>query len=373
MPPRQIACQVWPKRLSLPESLRRGANEETARQGEWEDIMRSSHILAAAVSLIATGAFAQEYTLRLQTHYAPETTSGQLAQQFIDDVQVMSGGRVQIEMFWSSSVVKSVEGFDAAASGILDGEMHGGAYQTGKNPAFQFVGDIMGGYDTPWQQYAWLYNGGLETANDLYNQYGMELVGWWIYGQESLSSSKPIAGPADLADWKFRSPPGLETEIFAELGAKPIVMDFTEIFTALETGIIDGADASGLSNNVGLGLYDLVEHATFPGFHSMPSDHLTINKEVWDGLPDDVQRIIEVAMQKLAFQTALTFEVKNLEAKAELEAKGVTLHDWSAADRASFRAAAQKAWQVWGDKTPEARALVDSHVAFLTQLGLVAE
>ncbi|MEZ5450944.1 MAG: hypothetical protein R3E89_18920 [Thiolinea sp.] len=39
--------------------------------------------------------------------------------------------------------------------------MTGGAYQTGKNPAFQFVGDIMGGYDTPYQQLSWLYYGGV--------------------------------------------------------------------------------------------------------------------------------------------------------------------------------------------------------------------
>ena len=327
---------------------------------------------AAMVALAVGSTSAADYTLRIQTHYAPETVSGKLAQQFVDDVETMSGGRLDIEMFFSSSVVKSVETFDAAATGILDGDMTGGAYQTGKNPAFQFVGDIMGGYDTPWQQYAWLYHGGgQEKANELYHQFGMQLIGWWVYGQESMSSSQPIAGPDDLKDWKFRSPPGLETEIFAELGAKPIVMDFTEIFTALETGIIDGADASGLANNVGLGLYDLVSHATYPGFHSMPSDHLAIRKDAWDALPDDIKRIIDVAMQKLAFQTALTFEVKNNEAAAALTAKGITLHDWSAEDRATFRAAAQSAWQRWADKTPEARALVDSHVAFMTQLGLI--
>lgn len=337
----------------------------------------SNRLVATAATLalscgVSYGALAAEHTLRIQTHYAPETVSGKLAQQFVDDVETMSGGRLDIEMFFSSSVVKSVETFDAAASGILDGDMTGGAYQTGKNPAFQFVGDIMGGYDTPWQQYAWLYHGdGFEAANNLYNEYNMQLIGWWIYGQESMSSSKPIAGPADLKDWKFRSPPGLETEIFAELGAKPVVMDFTEIFTALETGIIDGADASGLANNVGLGLYDLVSHATYPGFHSMPSDHLAIRKDAWDALPDDLKRIIEVAMQKLAFQTALTFEVKNNEAAKAMTAKGVTLYDWSAEDRAAFRAAAQKAWQGWAEKTPEARALVDSHVAFLKNLGLV--
>ncbi|MBL4647260.1 MAG: C4-dicarboxylate ABC transporter substrate-binding protein [Hyphomicrobiales bacterium] len=326
----------------------------------------------AVAAVLATSAYAQEINLRMQTHYAPETVSGKLAQGFMDDVNVMSGGRVTIEMFWSSSLVASVEGFDAAANGVIDGEMHGGAYQTGKNPAFQFVGDPMGGYDNPWQMYSFLYNGGgLEAANNLYNTHGMHLVGWWAGGQEAMSSSRPLAGPADLKDWKFRSPPGLETEIFAELGASPIVMDFTDIFTALETGVIDGADASSLANNVGLGLYDIVKHATFPGFHSMPADHVTFNLEVWNGLPTDIQRIIEVATQKLALQTTMTFELANREAAAKLVAEGVTLYDWSTEDRASFRAGAQKAWDGWADKTPEARQLVDAHRTFLRRLGMI--
>lgn len=331
-------------------------------------------VVGASMAFGITAASAQDYTLRVQVHFPQESKSGQLIVKFVDDVHVMTQNRVKIEMFWSSSVVKSVETFDAAATGILDGDFTGGAYQTGKNPAFQFVGDIMGGYDTPWQQYAWLYYGdGLEKANKLYNRYGMQLIGWRIFGQESLSSSKPLRGPADLKDWKFRSPPGLETEIFAEMGASPIVMDFTEIFTALETGIIDGADATVLASNVDLGLYDIVKNATYPGFHSMPSDHLAINKKVWDGLPADIQRIIEVAMEKLAFQTALQFEVANEEAATKLRAEGIKLWDWSAEDRRNFRVAAQKAWQGWADKTPEARELVDSHIAFMKILGLIKE
>ncbi|MHA3978943.1 TRAP transporter substrate-binding protein [Halovulum sp. GXIMD14794] len=338
--------------------------------------MRHTTLVAATATaaLLATSAFAQEVTLRIQNHYAADSVSGSLSAQFADDVETMSNGEIDIELFHSSSVVATVETFDAAANGILDCDMTGGAYQTGKNPAFQFVGDIMGGYDTPYQQLSWLYyGGGLEAAQELYNQHGMQLIGWWIYGQESMSSSKPLAGPDDLKDWKFRSPPGLETEIFAELGASPIVMDFTEIFTALETGIIDGADASGLANNVGMGLYDIVKHATYPGFHSMPSDHLACNKDVWDGLADHHKRIIETAMQKLALQTALYFERANAQAAADLQAAGVTLHDWSTEDRAAFRAAAQKAWEGWAEKTPEARALVDSHKAYLGQLGLLSE
>ncbi len=333
---------------------------------------KSILMTAGATALVAMSAAADPVTLRIQTHYATEHPTGKMLAAWIDDVQTMSGGDITVEMFYSSSVVATVETFDAAINGIVDCDATGGSYQTGKNPAFQFVGDIMGGYDTPWQQYSWLYHGGgWDAAQELYHAQNMQLIGWAIYGQESFSSSKPIAGPADLEGWKFRSPPGMETEIFEKMGASPIVMDFTEIFTALETGIIDGADASGLANNVGLGLYDIVKHATYPGFHSMPSDHLACNKDVWDGLTEQQRRIIETAWQKLSFQIAMANEKANTEAAAALQAQGVTLYNWSDEDRKEFRVAAQAAWDDWATRSPEAAALVESHKGYLRQLGLV--
>ena len=327
---------------------------------------------AGTAALMAASATAEPVTLRVQTHYATEHPTGKQLAEWADDINVMSGGEITVEMFYSSSVVASTETFDAAINGIIDCDATSGAYQTGKNPAFQFVGDIMGGYETPWQQYSWLYyGGGYDAAQELYNAQNMQLIGWSIYGQESLSSSKPIAGMDDLKGWKFRSPPGMETEIFETLGASPIVMDFTEIFTALETGIIDGADASGLYNNVGLGLYDIVKHATYPGFHSMPSDHLACNLDVWNGLTDQQRRIIDTAWQKVSFQIALSNGKNNSAAAAELREKGVTLHDWSEEDRAAFREAAQAAWDDWGSRSPEAGAILESHKTYLKQLGLI--
>ena len=139
----------------------------------------------------------------------------------------------------------------------------------------------------------------------------------------------------------------------------------------MESGIIDGADASGLNNNVGLGLYDIVKHATYPGFHSMPSDHLACNLDIWDGLTEQQRRIIDTAWQKLSFQVALLNEKANAEAAAKLSAEGVTLYDWSPEDRATFREAAQATWEDWGDKNDQARAILESHKAYLKQLGLI--
>ncbi|MEM0907887.1 MAG: TRAP transporter substrate-binding protein [Pseudomonadota bacterium] len=333
--------------------------------------MKTKTLLVAASALCigAASAHAQEFTLRIQNHQSPQSLSGVNIAQWADDVQVMSGGRVAIEMFYSSAIVKSVETFDAAINGIVDADFTNGSYQVGKDPAFQFVSDVMGGYETPWQFYAWLYNGGgMELTQKLYNSYGMHLLGWQIPGMESLNAAKALRGPADLVDWKFRSPPGMETMIFENLGATPVVIDFTEVFTSLETGIIDGADASNVSTNRALGIYDLVKHTTYPGFHSMPADHMAINLDVWNGLPEDIQRIMEVAAQKSSFRTSLDYSVDIQEAVGALQGE-VTFHDWSTEDRAAFREGARKAWNDYAT-TEAAKELVASHIEFMNKLGL---
>lgn len=325
----------------------------------------------SALALAANIASAETRTLRMQTHQAPESVSGKMVQDFVEQVNAMSGGELQIEMYYSSAVVASAETYAAAADGILDCDMTNGSYQTGKNAAFQFVSDTMGGYNTPLEWHAWVkFGGGKEIINQLYEQNGMHFVGTYLGGQESLNSTRPLAGIEDLKGFKFRSPPGMESEIFSALGATPIVMDFTEIFTSLETGIIDGADASTLANNVGLGIYDIAKHTTFPGFHSMSADHLACSTDVWNSLDDQQKAIINSAMDSLALKLMAMTLVNNGEALAALPEKGVTIYDWSPEDRATFRKAAIGRWDEWATRSPEAAGLVESHKAFLKRIGL---
>lgn len=327
--------------------------------------------IAGTLALTASATMAQEKTLRIQTHLSPESTYGRVIAEFVENVELMSDGAIEIEMFYSAAVVKPPETFDAAASGILDCDMTNGSYQAGKNPAFQFVSDTMGGYDTPNEFLAWInYGGGQEQINALYNQYGMTFVGAHLGGQESLNSTTPLNGPEDLVNWKFRSPPGMESEIFAQMGAKPVVMDFTEIFTALETGIIDGADAASLAVNVSLGIYDIAKHTTYPGFHSMASDHLACRTEVWEGLTAGQRAIIESAHKAMAFDLVQLTLVENGEALATLPERGVTVYDWSPEDRAAFRDAAITTWGEWAERTPEAAEIVTSHKEFISRIGL---
>lgn len=337
-------------------------------------VNKQSVIMAAALSVAALSpAAAQEHTLRIQTHFSAESTPGEVVKQFIDDVETMSNGRLAIQMHYSSEVVAQNETLGAVTQGILDCDMTGHSGQIGKDVGFQFAGDIMGGYDTPYQFMTWLYHAGGQdlVQRELYDKQGVHLVGWWLQGHESLSSTAPLAGFDDLKDWKFRSPPGLETEIFASFGAKPVVMDFGEVPNALRTGVVDGADASTLNTNQSLGLFDIAKHATFPGFHSMPTEVLSCNKDTWNSLPADLQRMLEVSIRKAGVDLAMLTEIKDKRAAREIAAAGVTLHDWSTEDRKAFREFAQERWEEWKSRSPAATKIVDSHVSFMRELGLI--
>lgn len=326
-----------------------------------------------ALCIAALPAMAQNHKLRIQTHFSAESTPGKLIGRFIDDVQTMTDGAVEIQMHYSSEVVAQTEVMKSASQGILDCDMGGLTGNVGKDAGWMLAGDMMGGYDTPYQFLSWFYHmGGREVVQKhLYDPNKMHIIGFWLQGHESLTSTKPLAGFEDLKDWKFRSPPGLETEIFSSFGAKPVVMDFGEVPNALRTGIVDGADASTLNTNKSLGLFDVGKHATYPGFHSMPSEQLSCNKKAWEKLPASVQRAIEVALKGIALDLALQTEIRDNQVATQLQAEGVTLYDWSVEDRKAFRKFAQERWAEWGKKTPAAQAVLDSHLAFMKEIGLV--
>ena len=163
----------------------------------------------------------------------------------------------------------------------------------------------------------------------------------------------------------------MESEIFTKLGAGPVVMPFGEVFTAMSSGAVSGADASTLAVNKGLGLYDVGKHATYPGFHSMPIEHVTVNLDKWKALPDDLKRIFEAAVDTAAIEVATQSVTLDQQAVKDLKAAGVTLHDWNTADRLKFRTVAQDVWADWAKRSPESKKVFDSHVAYMKQLGIL--
>ena len=124
--------------------------------------------------------------------------------------------------------------------------------------------------------------------------------------------------------------------------------------------------------NKSLGLYDISKHITYPGFHSMPSDHIAINAKKWKSLPDDLKRVMEVAQTAIAFELFQQFDADDHRIATEVAAKGITVADWSREDRKKFRQTAQEVWKDWSGRSELCKEIYDSHVAFMKILGLLA-
>jgi len=216
---------------------------------------------------------------------------GTSPERFANLVRTMSNGRMDIRVFGANELVPPFEVFDAVSRGSA--EMgHGAAYYwKGKHVAAPFFTTVPFGF-TAQEMNGWLHHGGgQELWDELYAGFnlkpfaagntGTQMPGWY---------NKEINSVRDLAGLKIRMP-GLGGEVIKRAGAVPVQLPGGELFTALESGVIDAAEWVGPYNDLTFGF-----HYYYPGWHEPgPTLELIINKTMWDELPEDIQAIIRAA------------------------------------------------------------------------------
>ena len=248
---------------------------------------------AAALALgLAGGAGAETY--RLQTSQnAGDFTLQYLQNEWVPKLTEMTGGAVELELLPTGSVVPPAEGIDAVAAGILDGLHDTVSRSTGKDPAYGMFADMVAAYDNADQGQTMCMNAGgkefLQKLNDEYTGGMVHIVGCSPYTRESLPSSVPIRSVADLEGLKIRAPEGLPAELFKRAGATSVPIPFSEVYTSLEKGVIDAADASAYVNNDATGIHKVAPYPIYPGIHSQAILFLAFNKDVWDGFTPEQQ------------------------------------------------------------------------------------
>lgn len=311
---------------------------------------------------------------KAQSYWQSGTLPQELFEQFAKRVGELTGGRLEIEALAVNSVVAPPESLDAVGAGVLQGQNGGPAYFTGKDAAFALIGDPQGAFENPYQMQMWMeYGGGNELARELYAQYNVHFVGGVWYGQESLVSKKPLRSLEDFRGLKIRAPQGMSGEIFSLLGAAPVQLPGSEVYTALERGVVDASDWGTLSMNEDLGYHKLARYPTYPGFHSMPMGEISFNKARWDALPADVQAAIRAATQEYARAMIQRNYLADQRIAVEAGKRGFEPVDLSGADRQRFREVAQGVWKAYAARSPMAQKVYDSQIAFLKQLGLLRQ
>jgi len=324
--------------------------------------------VAAAMSLALVGtAEAQQHKWKVQGLYGPNTVIHKEFEKFAARVKDATRNMVQIETLPVGTIVSAADAADAVKSGLLDGAVGTMAYQGGKEPAAAFW-DLTAGYDSPLHLIMWYrQGGGSEIMNKISAKWDAVFLGPVILGLESIPSKKPIRSIADFKGVKMRSPDGIPAEIFAKLGAAVSVMPGTEVYTALDTGKIEATDWGTLSVNDEAGYNRIAPYAIYPGILSMHSVDFLIRKSRWTALTNEQRAAITAAVDEWSLSTWMSQELADRNAAAKRNPD--TLVTWGEKEKGELRAVARSVWETWSTKSPLAKEIYDSQVAFLKSLG----
>jgi len=189
---------------------------------------------------------------------------------------------------------------------------------------------------------------------------GLKVLAVWENGYRHITNNKqPITVPADLKGIKLRVPEGKwRVKMFQEYGANPSPMKFSELFTALQTGVMDGQE-NPLTQIYSAKLQEVQKFLSLSGHVYTPA-YLTVGTKRYSALPADVRKILEDTAretQAYVYVTAMKAETDLLE---KLKQSGIKVNE---VDKNAFIAASKGIYEEFGKEVSGARELIDRAVA----------
>jgi TRAP-type transport system periplasmic protein len=278
--------------------------------------LRSSASAAALVTaggLIASPAFAQGVVLRLSS---PATPTDQRALALTDVFGPAVSSFATFEPHWNATLFKQGTELEAIARGNLEMSITSPQELATLIPSWSI---FTAGYllrDAEHQKKVFGADFMEPMKTEVEETLGVKLLSVMYLGRRQLNlrGDQEIKTPADLAGIKLRMP-GTDAWQFlgSALGASPVPMAFTEVYTGLQTGAIDGQD-NPLPTNKDSKFYEVTKQIVLTS-HLVDQNYLAFSKKVWDGLTAEQQATV----QKAADDAAESGRQKQLALETELE------------------------------------------------------
>jgi TRAP-type mannitol/chloroaromatic compound transport system substrate-binding protein len=257
--------------------------------------------------------------IKMQGAWSSTDIFNEMAMEFVDRVNSMSGGRLRVDYLVGGAVVKPFEVTDAVSKGVLDAGHTVPVYWYGKSKVASLFGSgPINGMDA-FQTLSWIYRGGgLALYQELLDKLGLNYVGFFAMPMPTQPLGwfkKPITNAKQLKGLKYRTV-GLAADLFQQMGAKVTQLPGGEIVPALERGVIDAFEFNNPTSDSRFGAQDVIKNYEMGSFHqAMEFFELIINKKKWDSMPKDLQSIwqhsVEAASQS-NYWTAMANYPKDL-------------------------------------------------------------
>jgi C4-dicarboxylate-binding protein DctP len=278
----------------------------------------------AALALAATPAFAQQPIVIKFSHVvAVNTPKGKGAEYFKKLAEERSGGKVKVEVYPNSSLFKDGEEMEALQLGSVQ-MLAPSVSKFGPLGAREFeVFDVPYVFDS-YEDLHKVTEGPVGAA--LFKKLeskGITGLAYWDNGFKDMSANKALRKPDDMKGLKMRiqSSKVLGDEMKA-LGALPQVMAFSEVYQAMQTGVVDGSE-NPPSNFYTQKMHEVQKYLTLTD-HGVIEYAVIVNKKFWDGLPADVRRTLETAMKDATRYANDIAKKENDDALAAVKASGKT-------------------------------------------------
>ncbi len=245
---------------------------------------------------------------------------------FAKEVEERTKGRVKMTIYPSEALCKAKDLYECALQGVSESSYFIPSYTAGRFPLTTVMELPIG---VPSAKV------GTEIIWDLYGKYlkseyaGVKLISLWtIQPAHIFTTKKPIKTVEDLKGLRIRSPGPLQTITLKEFGASPISMPASDLYDALQRGMVDGmlTDFAALK---GFRFVEVVKYCTLANFYSLPMGY-AINLKTWNSLPPDIQKVFEdLGGPHFAEENAKSFDRNDLIGRDLAKGK-IEIHELSA-------------------------------------------
>jgi len=280
-------------------------------------------------------------------------------------VSEMTDGAFQIQIFGSGELVPALQVLDAVGNGNVECGYTSGYYYLGKDPALALVTCLPFGLSSR-QHWAWLtHGGGRDLYKEVYRDQGVvgipagntgaQMGGWF---------RKEIKTVEDLKGLKFRIA-GYGGNVLGKLGVVPQQLGGTDIYPALERGVIDGAEWVGPYDDEKLGFHRVAPYYYYPGFWEYsPSIDLMVNAKAYEALPAEYKAVLEAACAEAWHWMAARYDVLNPTAMRRLLAGGAQLRGFPRDVLTACYRASQELFVEIGEQNPRFKRIHEKWDAF---------
>ena len=296
--------------------------------------------VVAATAFSAVAAMAQAPIVIKFSHVvAPDTPKGKGAQRFKELAEQRSGGRVKVELYPNSQLYKDKEELEALQLGSVQmlapslakfGPLGVKDFEVFDLPfLFKDSAAFRGITEGPL---------GVELFKKLEPK-GIQGLAYWDNGFHIMSANKPLHAVADFKGMKMRiqSSKVLDAQMRA-LGALPQVMAFSELYQALQSGVVDGTEGVP-SNFYTQKVFEVQKHMTLSN-HGHLAYAVIVNKPFWDGLPADIRTTLTGAIKDATTYANAIAATENEMALEKIKASGkTTIYTPTAAELAEWKKA----------------------------------